>query len=152
MTSISTRPSPKELEYLSTVASKSGLYKGNSEELSIGKAIHAIIRWCHLNEIDITKKQVNSGLSPEIEKMIEHIHIAIPNLMYLARLQSVLANNGIPQETIIQGRRLTLDYLNETCGDFQNAHYNQVRFSINKIGLKSTPSDKDKTLWKLQSI
>ena len=148
MTSISIRPSPKESEYLSSIESENKLYKGTSGELSLGKAVHALIRWCHLNQIDINKKNDITGFSSDIEKMIEHIHIAIPNLMYLARLQSVLTNNGIHEDTIIQGRRLAIDYLNKTCGDFQNTHYNQVRFSINNLGLKTTPSDQDKTLWK----
>ena len=150
MTSVATRLSPKELDYVSRIASENKLYKGNSKELSLGKAMHELIRWCHINQVDINKNQ--NGLSGELAKMIEHIHIAIPNLMYLARLQTVLTSDGVPEEKLINGRRQTVDYLNRSCGDFQNVQYTQVRFSINDIGLKFTPVDKEKTLWKLPSI
>lgn len=151
MTSVSTRLSPKELEYLSGIASENKLCKGNSETLSLGKAMHELIRWCRLNQVDINKNN-NNALSTELAKMIEHMHIAIPNLMYLARLQAVLTSEGISEEKIMQSRRQTVEYLNKICGDFQNVHYNYVRFSMNDIYLKITPTDKDKTLWKLPSI
>ena len=147
MTHIATRLNPKEIEYLSKIASDNRIYRGNSEELSLGKAMHELIRWCRLNQVDINEKKDN-GLSGELAKMIEHIHIAIPNLMYLARLQAVLTNDGISEEKIIHGKRQTTDYLNKTCGDFQNTKYTQVRFSVNDMGLKLTPSDKENTLWK----
>lgn len=150
MTNVAARLSQKEIEYLSQIASENRIYKGGTEEPSLGKAMHALIRWCHLNQIDINKK--TSGIDSELVKMIEHIHIAIPNLMYLARLQAIISNDGISEETIMNGRRLTVDYLNKTCGDFQNTQYTQVRFSMNDMGLKLLPSEKDKTLWKLQSI
>lgn len=82
------------------------------------------------------------------DKMIEHMHIVLPNLVYLSRLQAVLASEGIPDEKIIQSRRQTVDYLNRVCGDFQNVKYDYVRFSMNEMNLKITPSDKDKTQWK----
>lgn len=150
MTNLSTRLSPKEIEYLSKIASENRIYTGGTDELSLGKAMRELVRWCHLNNVDINKKGV--GIDDEVVKMIEHIHIAIPNLMYLARMQAVLASDGVSEEKVIYSRRQTTDYLNKTCGDFQNTKYTQVRFSINDMGLKLTPSDKDKTLWKLQSI
>lgn len=151
MTSVSTRLSPNELEYLSGIASENKLCNGNSGALSLGKAMRELIRWCRLNQVDINKNN-NNVLSTELAKMIEHIHIAIPNLMYLARLQAVLTSDGISEEKITQSRRQTVEYLNKVCGDFQNVQYNYVRFSMNDIYLKLTPSDKDKTLWKLPSI
>ena len=150
MTNLSTRLSPSEIEYLSNIASKNKIYKGGTDELSLGKAMRDIVRWCHLNNIDINKK--GAGINDEVVKMIEHIHVAIPNLMYLARMQAILASDGVSDEKIIHGRRQTMDYLNNTCGDFQNTNYTQIRFSINNIGLKLAPSDKDKTSWRLQSI
>ncbi len=149
MTNLSTRLSPSEIDYLSNVASKNKIYKGGADELSLGKAMREIIRWCHLNNIDINKK--NASINDEVVKMIEHIHVAIPNLMYLARMQAILASDGITEEKIMYGRRQTMDYLNNTCGDFQNTNYTQIRFLINNIGLKLTPSDKDNTSWKLPS-
>ena len=154
MSSISIRPSPKEREYLARIASENKLKKGNSETLSPGKAMHELLRWCHSNQVDINNinKNISNGFSPELAKMIEHMHIAIPNLMYLARLQTMLMSEGIPDEKIMQIRRQTLDYLNRTCGDFQNAQYNYVRFTMNDMQLKITQADKDNTLWKLPSV
>ncbi len=82
--------------------------------------------------------------------MIEQIHVSIPNLMYLARMQTLLASDTIPDEKISRCRQQTVDYINNTCGDFQNVNYSEIRFSMNDIGLKQTPIDKDKTLWKLR--
>ena len=149
MTSISARLSPKELEYLSKIAFENKIYKGSSEDLSLGKAMHELIRWCHLNQVDINKKHDNMNV--ELTKMIEQIHVAIPNLMYLARLQTVLTSDGMPDEKIIHGRRQTVEYLNKSCGDFQNIQYTQVRFSMNDIGLKVIHADKNKTRWSLTS-
>lgn len=147
MTSIATRLSPNEIAYLSKIASDNKIYRGDSDELSLGKALHELVRWCHLNQVDISQKK-DTGLSDELSKMIEHIHIAIPNLMYLSRLQAVLTSDGISEEKIMHAKRQTVDYLNKTCGDFQNTKYTQVRFSVNDIGLKLTPSDKENSLWK----
>ena len=147
MTVVSTRLSSKELDYLAQIASDNEMYKGKSKDVSLGKALYELVRWCYLNKVDIN--QNNSAMNDDVKKMIEQIHIAIPNLMYLSRLQTVLASKDIPDETLKNSRHQTVDYLNKTCGDFQNVQYNQVRFSMNDIGLKSTPTDKDKTLWKL---
>lgn len=147
MTSVATRLNAKEIEYLSKIASDNRIYRGDSDELSLGKALHELVRWCHLNQVDINQKKDN-GLSDELSKMIEHIHIAIPNLMYLSRLQAVLTSDGISEEKIMHAKRQTTDYLNKTCGDFQNTTYTQVRFSVNDMGLKLTPSDKENSLWK----
>ena len=106
MSSISIRPSPKESEYLERIARENRLNKGSSETLSSGKALHELLRWCHLNQVDINKP-INNGLSPELAKMIEHIHIAIPNLMYLSRLQTMLVSEGITDEKITQTKRNT---------------------------------------------
>lgn len=150
MTSVAIRLSAKEAEYLSKIAEENKLYKGSSDERSLGKALQELVRWCHLNQIDINKKPGESDNN--LLKMVEQIHIAIPNLMYLARLQAVLGTEGKSEEKLINARRQTIDYLNITCGDFQNISYKEVRFSFNDIGMKSTPSDKERTLWKLQSI
>jgi hypothetical protein len=147
MTTLSTRLSEKELEYLSTLAAQNQLYKGTSNELSLGKAMKELIKWCQLNKIDIRK--VNQAMDKDIKKMIEQIHVSIPHLLYLSRLQILLDSDKVADERVVHCRQQTLDYLNTVCGDFQNVTYNEVRFSINDIGLKQTPIAKEKTLWKL---
>lgn len=147
MTVVSTRLSPKELDYLTGIASENKMRKGGSDELSLGKALNELVRWCHLNHIDINSN--HNAVNDDIKKMIEQIHVAIPHLMYLTRLQTVLLSDGIPEEKITRSRAQTLDYINKTCGDLQNINYDLVRFSMNDIGLKTLPVNKDKTLWKL---
>lgn len=147
MTVVSTRLSPKELDYLTEIASENKMRKGGSDDLSLGKALNELVRWCHLNRIDINSN--HNAVNDDIKKMIEQIHVAIPHLMYLTRLQTVLLSDGIPEEKITRSQAQTLDYINKTCGDLQNIHYDLVRFSMNDIGLKTLPVNKDKTLWKL---
>ncbi len=147
MTVVSTRLSPKELDYLAGIASENKMRKGGSDELSLGKALNELVRWCHLNRIDINSD--HNAVNDDIKKMIEQIHVAIPHLMYLTRLQTVLLSDGIPEEKIARSQAQTLDYINKTCGDLQNVNYDLVRFSMNDIGLKTLPVNKDKTLWKL---
>lgn len=147
MTSIAARLSQKELDYLTEIASTQKLYKGDSEELSLGKALKEVIKWCQSNQIDISK--THQSMDNDIKKMIEHIHVSIPHLMYLSRLQTLINSDNIPDEKVKICRQQTIDYLNKVCGDFQHTSYNEVRFSMNDIGLKTTPSDKDKTQWTL---
>lgn len=148
MTTLSTRFSEKELEYLSGIAMKSKLYKSDSKDLSLGKALKYLVKWCQVNDVDITK--VAKSMDDDIKKMIEHIHVAIPNLMYLARLQTLLGSDTIPDDKVVHCRKQTVDYLNTVCGDFQNVIYREVRFTMNDIGLKQVPEDKEKTVWKLR--
>ncbi len=147
MTVVSTRLSPKELDYLMDIAAANKMRKGSSDELSLGKALNELVRWCYLNQVDI-KKNYNA-VNDDIKQMIEQIHVAIPHILYLSRLQTVLTSEGIAEEKITDSRRKTVDYINKICGDFQNVNYNLIRFSMNDIGLKSIPINKEKTLWKL---
>lgn len=147
MTVVSTRLSPKEVEYLQSIAIENKMRKGGSEDVSLGKAMNELVRWCHLNHIDINQNY--NAMNDDIKKMIEQIHIAIPHLMYLSRVQALLSTNEIAEEKIMQIRQQAIEYINKMCGDFQNIHYNLVRFSMNDIGLKTLPVNKEKTLWKL---
>ena len=105
-----------------------------------------LVKWCQLNQVDISKK--HDEMNNDMKRMIEQIHIAIPNLMYLSRIQTLLASEELPKEKVTQVSNQAVDYLNKTCGDFQDIQYNQVRYSMNSIGIRSTPISKDKTLWK----
>ena len=147
MSVVSTRLSPKELEYLASIAAANKMRKGSSEELSLGKALNELVRWCHLNQVDIY--QNHNAVHDDIKKMIEQIHMSIPHLMYLSRVQTLLYSDGIPAEKTKNARYQAVEYINKICGDFQNINYNLVRFSMNEIGLKSMPANKEKTLWKL---
>lgn len=147
MTSVATRLTPKEIEYLKGIAADNTIRKGSSEELSLGKAMHELVRWCHLNHIDINEK--HNEQNHDVKKMIEHIHASIPHLMYLSRLQAVLLSDEIPEDKITRARYQSVEYINKTCGDFQNVNYEFTRFLMNDIGLKTVPESKDKSLWRM---
>ena len=68
--------------------------------------------------------------------------------MYHSRIQSLIETNKCDEKEIEQFKKLTLKYMNDTCGDFQNVDYNTIRFSFNNYGMKRLPIDEEKTLWK----
>lgn len=146
MTTISTRLTPKEMDYLTKIAIENKIFKADSKDVSHGKAMKELVKWCQSNNVDINKQQ--RSMDDDIKKMIEQIHISIPNLLYLTRLQLLLNSASIPDEELSKFVKKTIDYLNSACGDFQNINYNEVRFSMNDLGIKQTPIDKDKSLWK----
>jgi hypothetical protein len=87
-------------------------------------------------------------MDDDIKKMVEQIHIAIPNLLYLSRMQLLINSKSIPDTELETFVKKTIDYLNSVCGDFQNVNYNEIRFSMNDLGIKKTPIDKEKSQWK----
>ena len=145
MTSIAVRLSTTEIDYLTELAKNNKIYKGQTEEISLGKTLKALIHWCQTN--NVTTLSSKNSMNENVLKMIEQIHISIPHLMYLSRLQTLIGCDEFPDEKIKKYRFQTLDYINKICGDFQNIPYNEIRFSINDIGLKTIPTDKDKTQW-----
>ena len=147
MTTISTRLGQKEIDYLTRIAVENKIYKGSdSKEISHGKAMKELIKWCQDNEVNINKKP--KSMDDDIKKMIEQIHVAIPNLLYLSRLQLLLNSKSIPDPELETCVKKTVDYLNTVCGDFQNINYNEIRFSMNDLGIKQIPIDKEKSQWK----
>jgi len=146
MTTISTRLSEKEMDYLTRIATENKIYKGTSKEVSHGKAMKELVKWCLNNDVNINNKQ--RSMDDDIKKMIEQIHISIPNLLYLTRMQLLLNSESIPDEELSRCVKKTIDYLNSACGDFQNINYNEIRFTMNDLGIKQTPIEKEKSLWK----
>jgi hypothetical protein len=86
-------------------------------------------------------------MTDNLVKMIEQIHVSIPHLLYLLRFQTLSSFEDSSDEKIKKYRYQSVDYANKTCGDFQNINYNAIRFSMNDIGFKTIPSDKEKTQW-----
>ena len=85
MSIISAKLNQNEIDYLEKIAIENHLFKGESKEPSVGKAMKELIKWCQMSQVKIGEKQ-NNGLS-EIQKMLEQIHTTIPHLMYLQRMQ-----------------------------------------------------------------
>ena len=134
------------MDYLTKISLENKIFKGDTKEVSHGKAMKELVKWCQRNNIDINKNQ--RSMDDDIKKMIEQIHISIPNLLYLTRLQLLLNSASIPDEELSICVKKTMDYLNSACGDFQNINYNEIRFSMNDLGIKQVPIDKEKSLWK----
>lgn len=138
MISLSIRVEKKESDYLNKIAERNNI--------SIGKALKKVLEWCSINEVDLSKS--HSVFDEDVRKMIEHIHVSIPNLMYLSRMNTLFSGDNISKEKTEEFKKTSLDYINNTCGDFQHVTYNNIRVSINPFGMKQVPCDKDSTLWK----
>ncbi len=145
MTSVAIRLNENELDYLKKIAKENKIYK-KENDISIGKTIKELIRWCALNKISFSQNP-NNLMSDNLVKMIEQIHVSIPHLLYLLRFQTLSSFEDSSDEKIKKYRYQSVDYVNKTCGDFQNINYNTIRFSMNDIGFKTIPSDKEKTQW-----
>lgn len=137
MIPLSIRIERNEEDYLKKIADKNNI--------SIGKSLKKILEWCVINDIDLSKS--HSAFDEEVRKMIEHIHVSIPNLMYLSRMNTLFTGEGVSKEKSEEFKKTSLDYINNTCGDFQYIQYNNIRVSINPFGMKQVPGDKDTTLW-----
>ena len=146
MGTIGVRLNNREKEYLREIAEKEGLYTGENNEPSLGKALRELVKWCAINGVDMSKKR--DVFDEEVRNLIEQIHVSIPNLMYLSRMNTLLVDEGIDKDIILDKKDKAIDYINKTCGAFQAANYKTLRVSINPFGLKQIPSDKDTTLWK----
>lgn len=146
MRTISIKTEPKELEYLARTAEKNSLFTGDNNEISLGKALKKILQWCAYHDIDIAKS--HDVFDEDMRKMIEQIHVSMPNLMYLSRMATLFSGDGISQEKSEQFKKTSLEYINNTCGAFQDITYNNLRVSINPFGLKQIPIEKEKTLWR----
>ena len=146
MDTVAIRISQHEFEYLQSIAEKIALFKNEGESLSVGKALKELLKWCVNHGIDITKKQ--DGIDDELRKMIEQIHVSIPNIIYHLRIQSLMDSNKFNEQEIEPYKKSTVKYMNETCGDFQNVTYKNIRISMSNSGIKRIPIDEDKSLWK----
>ena len=138
MIPLSLRIDRNEEDYLKKIA--------NQNNISLGKSLKKVLEWCAINEVDLSKS--HSVFDEEVRKMIEHIHVSIPNLMYLSRMNTLSSGEGITKDTSEEFKKTSLNYINSTCGDFQYIHYDNIRVSINPFGMKQVPSDKETTLWK----
>lgn len=146
MQTVAIKIAARETEYLEEIAKKLNLLKNEGQELSQGKALKELLKWCIKNKVDIIQKQ--NGMDDDLRKMIEQIHLAIPHLMYHARIQTLIETNKCNEQEVELFKKRTFKYMNDTCGDFQNVTYNTIRFSFNSYGMKRLPIDEENTLWK----
>ena len=145
MTTISVRLSDDELAYLEAISKSKKAIKSDKKN-SPGKALKSLIKWCTDNQIDITspyEKPENSS-----KKLLEQLHVSLPHVLYLLRLNLLLDSSKIPDEAIAKAKQQAIDYINSVCGDFQHMEYSEINAVSNEIGLKQLPIEKDLSAWK----
>ena len=146
MTRIGFRVDVETEDYLSKTAKKNMLLTPSGNDVSLGGSARKIIEWCMKNDIDISKN-INE-LSSETTKMIEQIHIALPHLMLLTRMNTQGFLDENTPERVKKIRASAVKYLNKTCGSFQSVYYENIKVSINDIGMKQVPEAEENTTWK----
>ena len=150
MSIISAKLNQNEIDYLEKIAIENHLFKGESKEPSVGKAMKELIKWCQMSQVKIGEKQ-NNGLS-EIQKMLEQIHTTIPHLMYLQRMQILFQSDAISDEKIASCKQQSIDFINANCGAFQDIQYDTISIVENENGIGKLPIDKNKSKWKTTKV
>ncbi len=150
MSIISAKLNQNEIDYLEKIAIENHLFKGESKEPSVGKAMKELIKWCQMMNIKIGEKQ-NNVLS-EIQKMLEQIHTTIPHLMYLQRMQILFQSDAISDEKIASCKQQSIDFINASCGAFQDIQYQNISTVENENGMSKLPIDKNKSKWKTTKV
>ena len=150
MSIISAKLNQNEIDYLEKIAIENHLFKGESKEPSVGKAMKELIKWCQMSHIKIGEKQ-NNGQA-EIQKMLEQIHTTIPHLMYLQRMQILFQSDTISDEKIASCKQQSIDFINANCGAFQDIQYQNISTVENENGMGKLPIDKNKSKWKTTKI
>ena len=84
--------------------------------------------------------------------MLEQIHATIPHLMYLQRMQILFQSDSISDEKIANCKQQSIDFINATCGAFQDIKYQTIAPVDNESGVGKLPIDKNKSKWKSTKI
>lgn len=82
-----------------------------------------------------------------MRKMIEQIHASIPHIMYQNSLQSTVLVSDIDDDKFNVFKQKSIEYISRNIGGFQNNNYKYVGENINKIGIKTVPSESTYSLW-----
>lgn len=134
MQTISAKFTENQLNYLNKIAIENSLYKSNTNEPSLGKALKEIISWCQKNNINLGSHDF--GYDEHYQKILEHIHITIPHIIYLLRLQILFNSDQISDKKILHCKEQSINYLNQLCSDFQLINYKEIHTTSNDIGLR----------------
>ena len=145
MKTITLKMPDKEIDYLKKIAKDNKLHHRSGEGYSLDNAVRELIKWCAHNDIDINKK--SQSFDEDLRKMIEQIHLTIPNLMYLSRIHGLLGQKQYSDEEVQLCKQKTIDYLNKTCGDFQTVNYKTLHVTMSNIGLKQVPTSEEHSQW-----
>ena len=150
MSIISAKLNQNEIEYLEKIATDNHLYKGESKEPSVGKAMKELIKWCQMSDMQIGSKQNN--YTNKIQQMIEQMHATLPHMLYLQRMQLLFHSDAISDEKIAHCKQQSIDFINANCGAFQDIEYQIISTVENENGLNKLPIDKNKSKWKTTKV
>lgn len=134
MQTISSKFTESQLDYLNKIAIDNSLYKINTTEPSLGKALKELIIWCQRNNINLSKHDL--GFDTHYQKILEHIHVTIPHIIYLLRLQILFISDQVSDQKILHCKNQSIKYLNQVCKDFQSINYKEIYTVDNEFGLK----------------
>lgn len=150
MTTISAKFTKTEIDFLEEIARDNNLYKGDSDEPSIGKAMKELIKWCRMSGIKIGK---NGGSeSNDSQRMLEQIHSILPQMMYQLRMQLLFNSETVSEELIAKCKQSTISFLNSSCGAFQDIQYKMITPVEDDNGIRKLPVDSSLSKWTIKKI
>ena len=106
-----------------------------------GSAIKAVLKFCYENDVDFT--QDISIDRNKHNKMIEQIHVMMPQVMYML---SFLLSNDLTQLDDKKAKALrekALQFINKTCSAMNDIEYEFNYFDLGKNHFKTIPSELD---------
>lgn len=147
---ISAQLNKKEIDYLGNIAQENHLFKGDSNEPSIGKAMKKLVEWCQISNVKIGGN--NQVELDDSKKMLEQIHSTLPQMMYHLRMQLLFNSETVSDELVAKCKQSSINYLNSTCGEFQDVKYQTITPVDDDNGLNKLPADKFTTKWVAKKI
>ena len=150
MTTISAKLTKTEIDYLTEIAHDNHLYKGNSNEPSIGKAMKELVKWCRMSGLKIGENKASK--LDESQRMLEQIHATLPQMMYHLRMQLLLNSDAGSDELLATSKQSAINFLNSSFGEFQKVKYQTISPVEDDNGLNKLPIDRDLSKWKSKKI
>ena len=151
---LSVRLSDSEKAFLEKIAVKNNLYNFDDKPL-LSSALKLILRE-RMNDQKSQSSDKKIDLNSEIlkmKKMLEQIHVSIPNMACDMQIVSnytqelIYARNDNKQ--LFNVVKSSVDEtLKNTYGAFQTYNYDTLHCSINHRNMKTIPIEKDKNRWK----
>ena len=150
MATISAKFTKLETEYLEEIARENHLFRGDSNEPSIGKAMKELVKWCRLSGVKIGDRKITE--SDESLRMLEQIHATIPQMMYHVRMQILFNSEHVSDDLVAKSKESAMNFLNGSCGEFQEIHYKKISPLIDDNGLNRLPSGKSPSKWTSRKV
>lgn len=150
MTTISAKLIKTEIDYLTEIAMENHLYKGDSDEPSIGKAMKELIKYCRMIGLKIGENKISR--LDESQRLLEQIHAILPQMMYHLRMQVLFNGETLSDDILAKCKQSAINFLNESCGEFQEVKYQTITPVADDNGFNKLPIDRDDSKWKSKKI